>query len=70
LQTPQREWLGHELKDWVTMQLTSLNASNDLVDGKIINVLYKQYLEGNESSSFHIWQLISLAQAIKKSNTA
>jgi hypothetical protein len=47
------------------MQLTSLNASNDFVDGDRINVLYKQYLEGYESSSFHIWQWLSLAQAIK-----
>jgi asparagine synthase (glutamine-hydrolysing) len=68
IQTPQREWLGHELKDWVDNQLTVLMSSNDWVDGKMIKLLYKQYLEGNNTSSFHIWQWISLAQMIKNIN--
>jgi asparagine synthase (glutamine-hydrolysing) len=68
IQTPQREWLGHEVKDWVNNQLTVLMSSNDWVDGKMIKLFYKQYLEGNNTSSFHIWQWISLAQMIKNIN--
>lgn len=68
LQTPQREWLGHELKDWVDNQLSVLMRSNDLVDGKLIKLFYKQYLVGANTSSFHIWQWISLAQMIKNIN--
>jgi asparagine synthase (glutamine-hydrolysing) len=70
LQTHQREWLGHELQEWVNKQLAEFSSIINLVDGKQMNELYKHYLEGNETSSFHIWQLISLAQAIKNSNEA
>jgi hypothetical protein len=50
--------------------LTILTGSDDLVDGEIMIVLYKQYLEGNESGSLHLWQWISLAEATKNINAA
>lgn len=61
LQTPQREWLANELKGFVFEKLKDLKKSAyaDLFNHKEINKEWKNYLNGDRSSSFHIWQWIS-----------
>jgi asparagine synthase (glutamine-hydrolysing) len=66
LQTPQREWLGKDLKDWVmncfaVIKDSSFSAWFDLEELK--NEL-DCYFEGSQQSSFHIWQCISLYEML------
>ena len=68
LQTPQREWLGCELKDFVNEEIKSLITSDvaNWFNGEALKKEWNAYLNGDKDSSFHIWQWISLAQIIKK----
>lgn len=61
LQTPQREWLGNELKAFVEIQLQQLKGSTaaDWFDHKEIEKEWRQYLAGDNSSSFHVWQWVN-----------
>lgn len=59
LQTPQREWLANELGDWVKDIVGSIN--NEWFDKEELNRELKFYFEGNQESSFHIWQWVNLA---------
>jgi asparagine synthase (glutamine-hydrolysing) len=62
LQTPQREWLAEDLKDWVTECFASIENSeySKWFEIEELQKELKNYLEGNIQSSFHIWQCISL----------
>jgi len=63
LQTPQREWLGHELKDFVQENLDKLksNPFKSWFNEVEIDKEWQQYLAGDNQSSFHIWQLVNYA---------
>jgi asparagine synthase (glutamine-hydrolysing) len=67
LQTPQREWLATDLKQWVNQQF--VGVENSSASGWFnIDELQKElklYFEGNIQSSFHIWQCISLNEMLK-----
>jgi asparagine synthase (glutamine-hydrolysing) len=60
LQTPQREWIAHELKPWVE-QLLQEQAPvlshwfepNDLIK------IYEDYCSQKPDNSFYIWQLVN-----------
>ena len=61
LQTPQREWLAEDLKEWVEDCFLTIEKSKY---GKWFNKMelekeLKLFLDGNNQSSFHIWQCIS-----------
>ena len=63
LQTPQREWIGNELKDFVNGELLKIENS-DIASWFNIDHLkqeWQNYLEGDNQSSFHIWQWLSLS---------
>lgn len=68
LQTPQREWLGQELKEWVETNLENLKHSKnqDWFNNKEIEKEWKLYLDGNQESSFHIWQWVNAAILFNK----
>ncbi|MHA6279839.1 asparagine synthase (glutamine-hydrolyzing) [Salinimicrobium sp. CAU 1759] len=68
LQTPQREWLGNELKLFVEEQLQQLKYSPaaDWFDHKKIEKEWKQYLAGDNSSSFHVWQWVNISLLFQK----
>lgn len=68
LQTPQREWLGNDLKDFVIAQLKSLrnSAFSDWFDHNAIEREWKNYLAGDNQSSFHIWQWVNAAMILEK----
>ncbi|WP_029035369.1 asparagine synthase (glutamine-hydrolyzing) [Salinimicrobium terrae] len=61
LQTPQREWLGKEVRPFVEEQLKSLknSAAADWFDHKEIEREWKRYLAGDNRSSFHVWQWVN-----------
>ncbi|WP_367757399.1 asparagine synthase (glutamine-hydrolyzing) [Flavobacterium sp. WC2430] len=68
LQTPQREWLGKDLKKWVAQYFFSIENS-DYSNWFNQEELHKEllaYFKGNKQSSFHIWQCISICEMIKK----
>lgn len=62
LQTPQREWLATDLKEWVAQCFAELENSvySSWFDKDSLENELKSYFEGNIQSSFHIWQCISL----------
>jgi asparagine synthase (glutamine-hydrolysing) len=64
LQTPQREWLSHDLKDWVTAEIEVLK-DNNWFDKKQLQSELDFFFKGNNQSSFHIWQWINAAQLLK-----
>jgi len=63
LQTPQREWLGMELKVWVEEQLKNLANSqySSWFNHEEIEKEWQSYLGGENSSSFHIWQWVNFS---------
>lgn len=66
LQTPQREWLADDLKDWVQEKCNSIENSeyaNWFNEAEIKNEI-THYFEGNIQSSFHIWQLMSVSEML------
>jgi len=66
LQTPQREWLGNELSDYVELKIKNLEAS-DFSSWFDINEMsneWQKYKDGDNDSSFHIWQWISFSNLI------
>lgn len=66
LQTPQREWLANELKGMVFQKLEDLKTSPHAhwFNHKAIEKNWKDYLNGDRASSFHIWQLINAATVL------
>ncbi|HMK06209.1 MAG TPA: asparagine synthase (glutamine-hydrolyzing) [Flavobacterium sp.] len=64
LQTPQREWLSHDLKDWVASEIGQLE-NNNWFDKKALRAALNSFFNGNNQSSFHIWQWINAAQLLK-----
>ncbi|WP_293870270.1 asparagine synthase (glutamine-hydrolyzing) [Flavobacterium sp.] len=64
LQTPQREWLSNDLKDWVRSEVETLYSNNWFNKIKLeteLDLFFKEDIE----SSFHIWQWINAAQLLK-----
>ncbi|MRX67894.1 asparagine synthase (glutamine-hydrolysing) [Flavobacterium resistens] len=70
LQTPQREWLAVDLKQWITQCFAGLEKSeySDWFDNKVLKTELESYFQGNSQSSFHIWQCISFYEMLKRSN--
>lgn len=65
LQTPQREWLSEDLKEWVTANVLSLK-DHPWFDGAHLEQELDRYYKGDNESSFHIWQWINTALIIQK----
>ncbi|MFN3969064.1 asparagine synthase (glutamine-hydrolyzing) [Flavobacterium sp.] len=64
LQTPQREWLSEDLKAWVTAEVEVLKQ-NSWFDPKALQTELDHFFNGDNQSSFHIWQWINAAQILK-----
>ena len=58
LQTPQREWLAEDLKDWVTEAIESLK-DHSWFDYEKLKEEWSAYTNGDQDSSFHIWQWVN-----------
>ncbi len=64
LQTPQREWLSEDLKDWVVAEVELLK-NNPWFVSKTLQTELDLFFKGDNQSSFHIWQWINAAQLLK-----
>ena len=64
LQTPQREWLSEDLKDWVAAEVAVLYQNNWFKKSELQTEL-DLFFKGDNQSSFHIWQWINAAQLVK-----
>jgi asparagine synthase (glutamine-hydrolysing) len=66
LQTPQREWLSNELKDMVDNAIRIIDNSiyATWFDVKELKEEWKRYQAGENESSFHLWQWISISLMI------
>ncbi|MGC4041475.1 MAG: asparagine synthase (glutamine-hydrolyzing) [Flavobacterium sp.] len=64
LQTPQREWLSEDLKEWVRAEVSVL-YHNNWFDKKALEAELNAFFNGDNQSSFHIWQWINAAQILK-----
>lgn len=64
LQTPQREWLATDLKEWVRECYITLENSvcSHWFHKENLKKEVNSYFEGNIESSFHIWQCIGLTK--------
>lgn len=65
LQTPQREWLGGELKDWVDSQLHLLVTKTNWFDPKLVFQIWEKYKKGEQDNSFYLWQWVNAAELLK-----
>lgn len=64
LQTPQREWLSEDLKEWVVAEVMKLSTNNWFQKKQLQNEL-DLFFKGDNQSSFHIWQWINAAQILR-----
>jgi asparagine synthase (glutamine-hydrolysing) len=66
LQTPQREWLAEDLKDWVSecFEVIITSEFSSWFNLEALKIEWQLYLDGQRQSSFHVWQCISLSQMI------
>lgn len=66
LQTPQREWLGMELSNFTEEHLEELKASpvSHWFTFKEIEREWTAYKNGENESSFHLWQWINTALVV------
>lgn len=58
LQTPQREWIANELNEYVSDSIIHFGRL-DFVDSKKVQLIWQDYLNGNQDNSFYIWQWIN-----------
>jgi asparagine synthase (glutamine-hydrolysing) len=65
LQTPQREWLAGELKNWVSDEINWLVDHSPWFDKKKVLNYWNAYLKGNQDNSFYLWQWINAATILK-----
>lgn len=69
LQTPQREWLGEDLKAYVDDRLLILQESSvkDWFDFKCIQKEWEEYQKGDKQNSFYLWQWINTSLLFENS---
>lgn len=67
LQTPQREWLSDDLKEWVNECFKELENSScsSWFNKTSLEKELQHYFEGNIQSSFYVWQCIGLNEILK-----
>ena len=63
VQTPQREWIKGELKNWVNdcISDTIIAYGGNWFNKKLLLNEWNNYQKNNIDNSFHIWQLVSLS---------
>ena len=67
LQTPQREWLRNELRDWAEehINLAGSTFSGSWFNKKSVSDVWQKYCKGESDNSFYVWQWISLSLAMR-----
>jgi asparagine synthase (glutamine-hydrolysing) len=72
LQTPQREWLRNQLKDWADEQIrVALGGPLAAwLDKKSVLDSWEHYCRGNGDNSFYVWQWITIGLTSTSTRTA
>ncbi len=62
LQTPQREWLRHELKDWADQTIDAAldGFAGNWLDRDAVKKTWSDFCSGKSDNSFYVWQWISI----------
>ena len=60
IQTPQREWLSHDHRDWVTDTIKSGLRKVNWLNTKEVEAELHDFFTKDNSNSFYIWQWVSL----------
>lgn len=58
LQTPQREWIANDLRDFCYEQIDKF-SSFDFVNKPQLESVWQDYLNGQNDNSFYIWQWLN-----------
>ncbi|MBE2255798.1 MAG: asparagine synthase (glutamine-hydrolyzing) [Ignavibacteria bacterium] len=58
LQTPQREWISKELKNYFNEEVTKF-SEHPFINKLVVLNLWENYLNGQNDNSFYIWQWIN-----------
>jgi asparagine synthase (glutamine-hydrolysing) len=68
LQTPQREWLANDLKEEVSQMINEIKYSkfSHWFEIASLEKEWDNYQNGQQDSSFHVWQLLSVALSLKE----
>lgn len=60
LQTPQREWLAHELKPWVSNLIEkNTEVLSYWFEPKDLKKIYEDYCTQKPDNSFYVWQIVN-----------
>jgi asparagine synthase (glutamine-hydrolysing) len=65
LQTPQREWLGHDLRDYMESQV-ELFKQHAFTEAKEVDQVWEKYKAGENDNSFYLWQWININTLLAK----
>ncbi|WP_372716710.1 asparagine synthase (glutamine-hydrolyzing) [Novipirellula sp.] len=62
LQTPQREWLREDLRDWADANINSAleTYGGQWLDARSVRNEWDEYQKGESDNSFYVWQWINL----------
>ncbi len=63
LQTPQREWLGNDLKAWTESQISILEQ-HPWFNAEELKRETQNYMDGEQDNSFFIWQWINASMVL------
>jgi asparagine synthase (glutamine-hydrolysing) len=66
LQTPQREWLRGELREWAAAEINQAlqSVGGVWLEKQSVQKAWAEYCEGASDNSFYVWQWINLSLAI------
>ncbi len=60
IQTPQREWLRNEQKEFVTEMVNKAVKDHDMLYPDAVNDEMRKFFKGESDNSFYVWQWVSL----------
>ena len=69
LQTPQREWLRGELREWAEemIQVALAQQPGDWLKRENVQQEWKMYVDGESDNSFYVWQWVNLGLMVGSS---
>lgn len=66
LQTPQREWLRGELREWASAQIEAALRVCGWLERSHVEQEWQGFLRGDSDNSFYVWQWISIALVLAR----
>lgn len=72
LQTPQREWLRGDLKEWAEemIQAALTHQPGDWLKRENVELEWEKYVTGESDNSFYVWQWINLGLVVGSSSSS